>query len=300
MVQFDPQRRFINKWEMYKFLSQEEIKPGLLPFTVLYEKEADLVPMLRRYHCIYVKPISTWGGEGIFRIQLQDCPDSFVLSSQGEEPKVFFDEQELIREMALRMEKKNYIIQQSAPIRQSNDRPMDIRVHMQKGSDGTWHYAGDLVRIGGENAIVSNVKISNGRVHPTNEILKEETQEIRQKLEEVSFKICRLLDQIYDYDEVGIDFGVDHEQNPWIIEVNTNDAIGMPSHELFAELPDASVYMRMMERTFERFRVPLILREAFFAETLPPFECDPDEWLSENDLSSALDEVLEKYRPDES
>lgn len=94
MVQFDPQRRFINKWEMYKLLSQEEIKPGLLPFTVLYEKEADLVPMLRRYHCIYVKPISTWGGEGIFRIQLQDCPDSFVLSSQGEELKVFFDEQE--------------------------------------------------------------------------------------------------------------------------------------------------------------------------------------------------------------
>ena len=37
--------------------------------------------------------------------------------------------------------------------------------------DGSWTYAGDLVRIGGMGSIVSNIEISNGSVKPTDEVI---------------------------------------------------------------------------------------------------------------------------------
>lgn len=47
---------------------------------------------------------------------------------------------------------------------------------------------------------------------------------------------------------MGIDFGIDELHNLWVIEVNTDDALGGPSHDLFAQLPDPTLFEAIQAR----------------------------------------------------
>jgi hypothetical protein len=62
--------------------------------------------------------------------------------------------------------------QQAAPLLFFEGCPFDIRTHLQRDVEDQWVYAGDLVRVGGNYSIVSNVAISNGKVKEPKEVLK--------------------------------------------------------------------------------------------------------------------------------
>jgi hypothetical protein len=61
----------------------------------------------------------------------------------------------------------------------------------------------------------------------------------------------------YEFDEVGIDLGLHKTGSLWLFEVNTNDAMGSPSHELFANLPDKRIYEQMKHREEDRKNEPI-------------------------------------------
>ena len=56
--------------------------------------------------------------------------------------------------------------------------------------DGSWTYAGDLVRIGGIGSIVSNIEISNGSVKPTDEVISTVLPDPNHQLFNRSIKDC--------------------------------------------------------------------------------------------------------------
>ena len=64
----DPNREFINKWEMYKLLLRHSIKNVQIPDTKLFSRES-LSSMLIEYPLLYIKPIASWGGKDISTIQ---------------------------------------------------------------------------------------------------------------------------------------------------------------------------------------------------------------------------------------
>ena len=147
------------------------------------------------------------------------------------------------------------IVQQAAPLVRLDGHPFDFRVHMQREQDERWVCSGMLARIGGAHSIVSNVGISKGQVVPVEEILSalfkdqpDVMKRIVRQLRKVGRCICRILDHYHDFNEIGVDLGVDRSGRLWLIEVNTNDRLGGPSIEMFALLQDKTPYLEILRR----------------------------------------------------
>ena len=254
----DPDRAFINKWEMYKLLKLHSIKNIQIPETTLFAKDS-LASMLTDYPLLYIKSIATWGGKDVSTIQQNGS--QFIWKIQGSEAVVSKDFAEIYNQIDQFYHSKDTIIQRGIPVISYNGCPFDIRSHLVRDMDGSWIYAGDLARIGGKGSLVSNIKISNGSVKPTDELIvslfPEQNHHFSKKiLKTVSFEICKMLDQYHFFVEVGIDFALDQSGILWVIEVNTDDAKGSPDPELFSLLPDQSAYERIMlmkSKIFEKW-----------------------------------------------
>lgn len=244
----DPERGYFNKWEIYKLLKLHSIKSVKIPETKILNKNS-LASMLVDYPLLFIKSIATWGGKDISTIEKSG--NHFIWKIQGGDALNLIDFEEAYDHIHQFYHNKNAIIQRGIPVIYYRECPFDIRAHLFRDTDASWVYAGDLARIGGKGSLVSNIEISNGTVKPTEEIVISLFSEQNQNalieiLRTASLEICIALDQYHFFDEVGIDFALDPNGNIWIIEVNTNDAIGGPDHNLFSLLPDQSVYNRIM------------------------------------------------------
>lgn len=244
----DPNREFINKWEMYKLLLRHTIKNVQIPDTKLFSRES-LSSMLIEYPLLYIKPIASWGGKDISTIKQNG--NSFVWTIQGQEAVIIDDFNEIYQQIDQFYQDKSTIIQRGIPAVKFYDHPFDIRSHLYKEMDGTWIYAGDLVRIGGTGSIVSNIEISNGSVKPTEEVISTVFPDLNHqllinRLKTASMEICHMLDQYHFFMEIGFDFALDHNGKLWIIEVNTDDTQGGPDLYLFSLLPDQSSFNQII------------------------------------------------------
>jgi hypothetical protein len=251
----DPNREFFNKWEMHKLLLRHSIKNVQIPDTKLFSRES-LSSMLIEYPLLYIKPIASWGGKDISTIHQNG--NSYVWTFQGQEAVTFHDFNEIYHQTDQFYQDKSAIIQRGIPTVRYYNHPFDIRSHLYKEMDGSWIYAGDLVRMGGTGSIVSNVEISNGSVKPTDEVISiifpdSNHQFSTDKLKTASIEICHTLDQYHVFSEVGLDFGLDHHGNLWVIEVNTDDIQGGPDPYLFSLLPDQSTFDQIMDYKAKKY-----------------------------------------------
>ncbi|MCF8565003.1 YheC/YheD family protein [Alicyclobacillus tolerans] len=263
----DLERGYLNKWEMYKALQGEQIGPCRLPVTQGLSGSS-LGVMLKKFRKVYVKPIDSWGGNFVSVVAFESGKYSWTMQqhSQQQYPTL----SKLMQDLSAAYAHQICIVQQAAPLLGYQGRPFDIRVHMQRNTDDSWIYAGALVRAGGAKSIVSNVGISDGAVLPLENVLlavlaKPKARRIPVKLENIGYSIAGLLDNYRDFNEIGIDLGVDRDGQLWLIEVNTDDALGAPSHEIFADLPDPTIYKQLRHRAESRqMAMAKSLLEAFF------------------------------------
>jgi len=255
---FDDQRNFYNKWEMHKLLVGKDVGPCQLPETRLFTTKS-VRDMLDRFPSLYVKPLDSWGGRSISRID--DHGDRYVWTLDNQ--SVTFPRDSigiLCHNLTDAYATRACIVQQSAPVVQYGTQPFDIRVHMQRECDEAWVCGGMLARIGGGRSIVSNVAISSGLVLPVEEALTvalpqlaSEKLVVKERLAGGGLHICAILDAYHEFEEIGVDLGIDQVGQLWLFEVNTNDAMGGPSHELFARLSDQTMYHEIRQRHEARF-----------------------------------------------
>lgn len=251
----DPERGSLNKWEMYKVLRDGALGDCRLPYTAPWQPQT-FADILSRFHQLYLKPLGTWGGRGISLVTVNNS--GIRWTSQGADSQQFPSSRQLVAHLLTVYTPLTAIVQQAAPLLRCNGRVFDIRVLMQRELDDSWITAGMLCRVGGDDAVVSNVGISQGSVWPLQKALRaalprrlqtrKQLAKIEDQLAATSHNICEQLTPYRHFHEVGIDFGIDELGHLWLIEVNTDDALGAPSHELFAKLPDASIYEEIQRR----------------------------------------------------
>lgn len=251
----DPERGYLNKWEMYRALEGRNIGDCLMPFTALWHPQT-LPNLLGRFHQLYMKPLGSWGGQGICVLSASDQVVRW--SPQGGTSRTFPSVRALTAHLASIYAPGSAIVQQAAPLLHCKGRVFDIRVLMQRDLDDAWITAGMLCRVAGSDAVVSNVAVSQGSVRPLASTLRQalpkrlksarNIQRIRDALDASGHQICTHIAPYRHFLEVGIDYGVDELGRLWLIEVNTDDALGGPSHELFAQLPDQKTYRQIQQR----------------------------------------------------
>lgn len=255
-----PRKRSLGKWEMDQLLREEGAPRFIrLPGTKRLSGE-NLRRMLEIYGDVYVKPVKGFGGEGISRLQMGGTGKGWIL--QGEKERRFGREEEMMDSLLSHYRQTPCIVQQTAPLDRYEDKPFDIRVHMQKETDASWVYAAEVVRVGKEGSVVSN----GGKVLPLESVVTDEETQVtlRSQMKEVGVALCRLLEKHLRFLEVGFDLGLKDGREFWLLEVNTDDDRGGPSHDLFAALPDPRTYDEIRTRYARTAGMPDWLQEWFF------------------------------------
>jgi len=269
----DAQRGSLDKWKMHSVLKRCDIGPCHLPRTVPLTSTS-LTTLLHSGSSLFIKPVQSWGGVGI--CQVSQTPTGYALKLHTGEAQNFRNRHQLVRAVKTYYQSLSYqdsslpqqlipagdmcIVQQAAPILTWDGHAFDIRLHLQRDFTDEWIVAGWLVRVGGDQSIVSNVGISHGRVTSLEETCQalfcataSSTLEIlRCKLIMVGTRIANILDEYRCFRDIGIDFGLAQNGDIWLIEVNTDDALGGPSYDLFAKLQDKAMYQEMLERKHQR------------------------------------------------
>jgi hypothetical protein len=220
-------QRFLNKWEVYRILSDYEYLRPFLPETQILTSKQTLEQFLAQYETVFVKPIHGSQGRKIFRIQ--KIEDSFQLdysTFSSEKEQIYSSISKLFLALKERI-KQPVIIQKGVPLQTYKNRPVDFRLLCHRVNESKWQVTSSVARVASEENFVSNAA-RGGEIFHMNHILKELYEPNisilqRQFLKELSLEIATALSASVDslYGEFGVDLALDCHGKAWVIEVNT-------------------------------------------------------------------------------
>lgn len=232
-----------SKWTKYKLLLKSEKLSANLPETA-WLSESTFWRMIDKYGEVIIKPTGSYGGNGVIRIRKKD--ESTYEIHDGAKKKSLTDK----TQVSIYIKKKtgkNNIVQQRIPLATVNGRPFDLRVMVQRRPHSPWQVTGKLAKVAGKGFIVTNIRMSSGKVVSVEYAIKHSalhamrTSDLLSKLDKIALRSAALLGPSYPWVRtMGIDMAFDTEGKVWIIEVNF-----APMLELFLKLKDKSIFHRI-------------------------------------------------------
>lgn len=234
----------LNKLEMYNSLSRR--LDDYLPETVVYSEE-NVAYLLEKHKEIYLKPFYGHKGKGVYRLELYNTGEVGI----GHH---YFSPNIIVQDIAQFQETMNkligstpYIIQKGVQIKQVNHQVFDIRALVQKDEKGLWSVTNTVSRIAHKGSyntsICEKVQLSSEvleRLYPPGQV-----NSIMTLISDISLETSKILDNSTDYHlgEFSVDFALDNDGYPWIIELN-----GKPQKALYADMRNQqAVYKRPLQ-----------------------------------------------------
>lgn len=212
-----------NKLKIYRFFTQDKELKQFIPDTALLTYEG-MVNFLNLYNKIIIKPINGYLGERVyfikketenFLIKYTKNKKQFTNTIESKELPIFFQNHFLRNSL--------YLIQPWLQFKKYNEKIFDVRISVQKNIIAKWEITGIVTRIASESSIVTNVA-QGGKAIPfaeVNTILEADTQD---RFNQLSLKIAHTLEKLYpSVIDLGLDIGIDEENNLWFIEANFCD-----------------------------------------------------------------------------
>ncbi len=230
---FNP--KFLNKWETHLVLHQNPLLNEHLPITSKYDGPDNLLKFLEVYNTVYLKPVNGSLGKNIIKISL--LPEGYRYQYRQRKQTVtgiWQNPGELGTAVENYTSKKAYVMQQGLDLLKFQGRVFDIRVLMQKNGQGQWINSAMVVRLSPEGGIFPNVA-AGGK--PKNiEVFWQEltstdwyTSQAFRLTKQVSLIAAETLENYFGtFAEIGLDIGIDVNNNVWIIEINSK-----PSRKVF-------------------------------------------------------------------
>ncbi|WP_342432067.1 YheC/YheD family protein [Neobacillus sp. FSL H8-0543] len=266
---------YFKKSDLILLKDEKEIRYHI-PSTHLLKKMDDLIEFIQDREKIILKPVSLSRGRGIFTLEknqkqeegyiLYDHQNEFLLRHLIPDAKGL---EEMLKK--LNILNKQYLYQTYIPLLKINNRPLDVRVVMQKSDIKSWKCSGIECRVAGENEVLTNIA-RGGEAMTLEEVIigsgiNQSYDKIYESIINLCQKFCYLVD-IKDehYAEFGLDIGLDQEGYPWIIEANI-----FPSFKGFKKM-DYEMYLKIRSQ-------PL-----FYAVHLQGFSVSESEVGSSNEI----------------
>lgn len=215
-----------SKWEMHKLLVP--ILGHVLPETTLYQEPDDITDMLQLYKSIYIKPVNGRLGKRIFKVvQTNKHIAVHFYVNRRKQIKTFSSHKEMMSFFQINLVPNMYLIQQTIPLMNVDDRVIDFRVMMIKNERGLWDNLGIYSRYGAKGQLVSNIT-AGGQTELASDTLKTVWKLDSEKIEEVLLKIDKLVREALDLFEqqgyhlanIGFDIGMNEDGALYIIEIN--------------------------------------------------------------------------------
>lgn len=215
----------LDKWKVGQILQASAIKE-YLPKTRLYSWQT-MAPIFQTGRTTIIKPRHGHLGHEIYLLQRRKS--SWQLLKGSYAPFLRFkNEKEAKKHFLTRFGQSKWLLQEFISGALLQDRIFDLRYLLQKGSLGNWAVTGRLARVALKGYFVTNICKT---ILPVEKLLSSTQQT---KLEEISLQAAQILDgPLGHLGEISVDFILDDQKKPWIIEVN-----GLPAKELFFRLKE--------------------------------------------------------------
>lgn len=234
----------LNKLDIYNSLNRwlADYLPETLPFDA-----ENALNLLERYRVIYFKPFYGLMGKGVYRAERTNGGDIQLGHHYFAPKSVLKDPDSFLESVRERIGSTPYIVQRGIPILQLDGQVFDIRSLVQKNEKGQWSVTNLVSRIAYRGSYNTSIF---SRVCLSQEVLKQlypaaKVEAIMTSIYDVSLRTAEIIDTSthYHLGEFSVDFALDNDAHPWIIELN-----GKPAKDLYKGIPNRPVvYQRPIQ-----------------------------------------------------
>ncbi|MBD2843667.1 YheC/YheD family protein [Paenibacillus sp. IB182496] len=217
-------RSIIDKWTKTALMRRDKKLARHMPSTALAGKEA-LRRMLRRHGMVYVKPTRGSQGRGVMRLERLGGGRGYRYQL-GERRRSFATYELAYASIRRAMAGKRHIVQKGIRLLRHRGRAFDIRLMLQRSPRGGFVSTGKLARVAHPRKIVTNGS-QGGSIYGTDHVLRRHAgprrrQALYRRMDDLAQRATRLLRRAApQINELGMDYAVDGQLKPWILEVNT-------------------------------------------------------------------------------
>ncbi|MCC3375707.1 YheC/YheD family protein [Cohnella sp. REN36] len=226
-------RRFFNKWTLFKWLNEARRTRAYVPETRRLTEPLVLSSLLKRHSQIYLKPIMGKAGVGIMKVRvLPERQLPYRLQIQEERGSRTYNCATISRLWSrIRRQSKAagepYIAQQGISLASVNDRPFDLRALIQKNQNGVWELTGIGARLAGNTSITTHVP-RGGSIEDPERLLvsvfgQEKAQRVLSKVKNTAVLLASRIERASKHRmcEMSMDLGVDETGHVWFFEANS-------------------------------------------------------------------------------
>lgn len=218
---------YLSKWQVHEIMFKNTHLQSFLPATSLFD-ETTLDQWILQYKDLYIKPNTGSMGRRIIHYFIKDNHFHIEQTSLSKKMNDSFRSLQKASEQIKKWIKgKPFIIQETIPLIEIDNKKIDFRFLCHKNSEQTWSITSSVARISREKHFVSNIAQGGSILRPENILQtffeKEKIAEIVSLMRELALQAARVISNENEglLGELGIDIGVDFNGKPWLIEVNS-------------------------------------------------------------------------------
>lgn len=222
-------RQFFNKWDVHRWLACEPALRRHLPHTELYSGSGSVLRFLREYGAAWIKPSGGSLGRGIVVVRAaENGYDIHSFRQQTWRRRRVATTQELAKQLRRLLRHGPYIVQQELALAQYRGRPFDIRILMQRSSDGSWRRSKLYARVAARDGLATNIA-QGGLGLDFRHVAKVAGPPLRTQARALTHDMNRLSYQFVDalerhsgstLGELALDLAIDRQGRIWFIEAN--------------------------------------------------------------------------------
>lgn len=193
----------------------------LIPYEII-KTSLQVFKFIEKHKKVIIKPSKSNHGKGVIFIEKNN--DNFLVK-QGFD-NMYLNGIEMTEFLEPLIELKTMIIQKYISSLRKSGVSFDIRAHVQKNDNGNFEITMIYPRIAEQGKVVTNLS-AGGLVKSLDKFLLDEYGEdeafnMKRYLEVFALNFASHFETLYkhDFDELGIDLGIDENDKIWVYEVN--------------------------------------------------------------------------------
>ncbi|ASS75545.1 hypothetical protein CIG75_11480 [Tumebacillus algifaecis] len=242
--------RFLNKNEMYRWLSGDKRSSTYIPETERMRTADGLQRFCLKHQLIYLKPTGGSLGMGIYQVERDK--QGYLVRYKREKNHVttrFVNAEAVLQFVRRRSHPKStYLMQQGIRMMEYQGRKTDFRVHLHKNSVGAWEAAGIGAKVAGSTSVTTHVH-NGGRVVAGDKVLRawygERAEQMKARIVEVSIRVADVIQGLLkgESGEFGLDVALDKDGQVWVFETNAKPGRAVFRHTELIEAGKRSARM---------------------------------------------------------
>jgi hypothetical protein len=225
---------FFSKWNLFEWLRDSRATRKHIPETERLNSLSDFSRILRHHRNVYLKPVKGKAGKGIMKVQRplnrKRLSSAYLLTHQspaGTESVSYDSVNKVYETVKLHAEGKEYIVQQGITLAKAGGRPFDLRVLIQKNTEGQWRISGVGARVAGESSITTHVPRGGSIADPAKLLSgvfgAAAGRTILRNAKATALKLAAQIEKGsgYTLGEMSMDLGIDATGKLWFFEANS-------------------------------------------------------------------------------